>query len=79
MTMPYRPLTGYSAISFDIGGTLIEPFFLPVFEVHKKFIIQVCGDDCSFSDEEIADAIDVAEQEVWELVPEKDVNYFFSD
>jgi len=79
MTMPYRPLTGYSAISFDIGGTLIEPFFLPVFEVHKKFIIQVCGDDCSFSDEAIADAIDVAEQEVWELLPENDVHYFFSD
>ncbi len=77
--MPHRPLKGYSAISFDIGGTLIEPFILPVFEVHKKFIHQVCGDECNFSDEEIADAIDVAEKEVWELVPEKDVNYFFSD
>jgi HAD superfamily hydrolase (TIGR01549 family) len=77
--MPHRPFKDCSAISFDIGGTLIEPFFLPVFEVHKKFILQVCGDDCSFSDEEIADAIDVAEKEVWELVPEKDVNYFFSD
>lgn len=77
--MPHRPLKGYSAISFDIGGTLIEPFFLPVFEVHKKFIHQVCGDDSSFSDEVIADAIDVAEKEVWELVPEKDVHYFFSD
>ena len=79
MTMPHRPLKGYSAISFDIGGTLIEPFILPVFEVHKKFIRQVCGDECSFSDEEIANAIDVAEKEVWRLVPEKNVDYFFSD
>ena len=39
----------------------------------------MCGDDCSFSDEAIADAIDVAEGEVWELVPEKDIHYFFSD
>ena len=77
--MPHRSLKGYSAISFDIGGTLIEPSFLPVFEVHKKFILQKCGDDCSFSDEEITDALDVAEKEVWELVPEKDVHYFFSD
>ena len=79
MTMPHRPLKGYSAISFDIGGTLIEPFILPVIEVHKKFIHQLCGDECSFSDEEIANAIDVAEEEVWELVPEKNVDYFFSD
>jgi HAD superfamily hydrolase (TIGR01509 family) len=77
--MPHRPLKGYSAISFDIGGTLIEPFILPVFKVHKKFIIQVCDDDCNFSDEEIANAIDVAEEEVWKLVPEKNVDYFFSD
>lgn len=76
--MPHRPLKGFSAISFDIGGTLIEPFILPVFEVHKKFILQVCGDDYSFSDEEIADALDVAE-EAWEAVLEKDVHYFFSD
>ena len=79
MTMPHRPLKGFSAISFDIGGTLIEPFILPVFEVHKKFILQVCGDDYSFSDEEIADALDVAEEETWEAVLEKDVHYFFSD
>jgi len=77
--MPHRPLKGYSAISFDIGGTLIEPFILPVFEVHKKFIIQVCDDDCNFSDEAIANAIDVADGAAWELLPEKDVHYFFSD
>ncbi len=77
--MPHRPLKGYTAISFDIGGTLIEPFILPVFEVHKKFNIQVCDDDCNFSDEAIANAIDVADEEAWELVPEKDVHYFFSD
>ena len=58
---------------------MIEPFVLPVLEVHKEILLKVCGDDCSFSDEEIADAIDVAEEEVWELVPEKNVNYFFSD
>ncbi len=77
--MPHRPFKDCSAISFDIGGTLIEPFILPVFEVHKKFILQVCGDECSFSDEEMANALDVAEEEVWELVPEKNVDYFFSD
>jgi len=77
--MPHKPLKDCSAISFDIGGTLIEPFFLPVFEVHKKFIIQVCDDDSSFSDEAIANAIDVADEEAWELLPEKDVHYFFSD
>jgi len=77
--MLHRPLKDCSAISFDIGGTLIEPFTLPVFEVHKKFIIQVCDDDCNFSDEAIANAIDVADEEAWELLPEKDVSYFFSD
>jgi len=77
--MPHRPLKDYSAISFDIGGTLIEPFILPVFEVHKKFIHQVCDDECRFSNEAIANALDVAEEEVWEAVAEKDVNYFFSD
>jgi FMN phosphatase YigB (HAD superfamily) len=79
MPMPPKPLKDCSAISFDIGGTLIEPFFLPVFEVHRKFIIQVCDDDCNFSDEAIANAIDVADEEAWELLPEKDVHYFFSD
>ncbi len=77
--MPPKPLKDCSAISFDIGGTLIEPFFLPVFEVHRKFIIQVCDDDCNFSDEAIANAIDVADEEARELLPEKDVHYFFSD
>jgi HAD superfamily hydrolase (TIGR01509 family) len=77
--MPHGPFKHCSAISFDIGGTLIEPFFLPVFEVHKKFILQVCGDNCSFSDEELAEAIDVAEEETWELVPAKGVHYFFSE
>ncbi|MGY5862656.1 MAG: HAD-IA family hydrolase [Candidatus Thorarchaeota archaeon] len=77
--MPHRQFKHCSAISFDIGGTLIEPFFLPVFEVHKKFIIQVCDDDCSFSDEELTDALDVADEEAWELIPEKSVHYFFSE
>jgi len=62
-----------------MGGTLIEPFILPIFEVHKKFIHEVCDDECSFSNEEIANALDVAEEEVWEVVPEEDVHYFFSD
>ena len=77
--MPLKSLKDCSAISFDIGGTLIEPFFLPVFEVHKKFIIQVCDDDCSFFDKAIANAIEVADEEAWELLPEKNVHYFFSD
>lgn len=75
--MPHKPLNNFAAISFDIGGTLIEPFVLPTFEIHKKFIHQVCG--ISFSDEEITNALDIAEAAVWKMVPEQDVRYFFSE
>ncbi len=77
--MSQRNLNDISAISFDIGGTLIEPFVIPVFEVHKKFIHQVCGDNYSFTNEEIAEAIDTAEEEIWKLVPQPDIHYFFSE
>lgn len=77
--MPRSPFTGCTAISFDIGGTLIEPFTIPVFEVHKKFILQVCDDEHYFTDEEIAHAIDVADEEIWAVVPHKDIHYFFSE
>ena len=72
-------LKDFTAISFDIGGTLIEPFVMPIFEVHKKFIHQVCGDDYSFSDDEIAEVIDFADKEAWKVVQEQDMHYFFSD
>lgn len=77
--MPHKPLKDFLAISFDVGGTLIEPFVLPVFEIHKKFIYQVCGDGHNFSDEVIANSLDIAEVEVWKTVPEQDVRYFFSE
>lgn len=49
--MPRKSLNDFAAISFDIGGTLIEPFVLPALAIHKKFIHQVCG--TSFSDEKL--------------------------
>ena len=75
--MPHKPFNDFAAISFDIGGTLIEPFVLPALEIHKKFIHQVCG--ISFSDEEITKALDIAEAAVWKIVPEQDAHYFFSE
>jgi len=77
--MPHRPLKNFEAISFDYGGTLIEPFFMPVFEVHKKSIQQVFGDEVRFSDEEIAEAIDLADDNVWKGFQDHDKHYFFSE
>ena len=77
--MPPRPLKDFEAISFDYGGTLSEAFFMPVFEVHKKSIQQACGDEFSFSDEEIAEAIDLADDDVWKGIQDHDKHYFFSE
>ncbi len=78
MCMPHQPLLGFSAISFDIGGTLFEPLPLPFFDIHKKFILQVSGDDI-FSDEEISKSLDVAYTEFWKGVQDQDMHYFFSN
>ena len=77
--MPHRPLKDFEAISFDYGGTLIEPFFMPVFEVHKKSIQHVFGDDFKFSEVEIAEAIDLADDRVWDGIQDYDKHYFFSE
>ncbi|MHA2242664.1 MAG: HAD family hydrolase [Candidatus Thorarchaeota archaeon] len=77
--MHHKEFKDFLAISFDMGGTLIEPFVMPIFEVHKKFIHQVCGDDYSFSDDEIAKAIDFADKDAWKGVQKQDMHYFFSD
>ncbi|UCH05233.1 MAG: HAD family hydrolase [Candidatus Thorarchaeota archaeon] len=69
----------FEAISFDYGGTLLEPFFMPVFEVHKKSIQQVFSDDFSFSDKAIAEAIDLADDDVWKGIQDYDKHYFFSE
>lgn len=67
------------AISFDIGGTLMEHLSMPIFEIHKKFILQVCGDNYSFTDEVITKAIDIADEEIWKFVSRQDIHYFFSE
>jgi HAD superfamily hydrolase (TIGR01662 family) len=77
--MPHRPLKDFEAISFDYGGTLIEPLALPVFEVHKRCIRLVFGDEVRFSDQEIAEAIDLADESVWEGIKDLDKHYFFSE
>ncbi|MFW9944072.1 MAG: HAD family hydrolase [Candidatus Sifarchaeia archaeon] len=77
--MPHRPLKDFEAISFDYGGTLIEPLALPVFEVHKKAIQRVFGDEVRFSDQEITEAIDLADEDVWEGIQDLDKHYFFSE
>ncbi|MHA1929388.1 MAG: HAD family hydrolase [Candidatus Thorarchaeota archaeon] len=77
--MPMHPLKDCRGISFDIGGTLIDPFIIPVFEVHKKFIHQVCGDNYRFTDEAISKATSLADEEIWKLVTQQEPNYFFSE
>ncbi|MFQ5833879.1 MAG: HAD family hydrolase [Candidatus Thorarchaeota archaeon] len=77
--MPPAPLKSLAAISFDLGGTLFEPFVLPVFEVHKRFIHQVCGEEYRFADKQIAEALEFADEEVWDSVQEHDAHYFFSE
>jgi HAD superfamily hydrolase (TIGR01549 family) len=77
--MPHTPLKDFEAISFDYGGTLIDPLALPVFEVHKRCIRQVFGDEFRFSDEEIGEAYHIADEDIWEGILDLDKHYFFSE
>jgi len=77
--MPHTPLKDFEAISFDYGGTLVEPFFMLVSEVHKKSIQHVFGDDFRFSEVEIAEAIDLADDRIWNGIQDHDKHYFFSE
>lgn len=66
LIMPLSPLTGFTGLSFDMGGTLLQDWSHSAFEAHKRFIQQVCGDEYSFSDEEIDTAVGEAERGMWD-------------
>lgn len=50
-----------------------------MFFLSLKFITQVCGTNYHFSDEELENALELAEEEMWKDLPLQDINYFFSD
>jgi len=76
--MRHEPLSSISAISFDIDGTLSTHSYPSIFKVNKKFIQQLLCDEFSFSDEQISVAIEYADSDIWNRLPQNDPHYFFS-
>jgi HAD superfamily hydrolase (TIGR01509 family) len=61
--MTHFPLNGIRAVIFDLGGTL---YSLPasLFETHKRFLREICGDEFEVSTEAFEAAHHSAEREV---------------
>ena len=61
--MTHSPLKDITAVIFDLGETL---YSLPtsLFECHKSFLREVCGDEFEVSDEALEAANHVAEREI---------------
>ena len=61
--MTHSPLKGITAVVFDLGDTL---YSLPasLFETHKRFLREVCGDEFEVSAEAFEAAHHTAEREV---------------
>ena len=57
----------------------MDHLVMSIFDVHKKFIRQVCGEDYRFTDEEISQAVDFADEEIWKHISQPDVHYFFTE
>jgi FMN phosphatase YigB (HAD superfamily) len=57
--MVHTTFKGIEAVIFDLGGTLVK-LPVPLYEYHRRFLQEVCGDEFHVSDETLAAAHDVA-------------------